>query len=193
MKTNSVFTVTEIKNFVANINKTQFGLAAVTVTEPRLRSPKSCPFSGRVTKVTYYQGFTFANYANAINGASAAKSGVTETFVSETPTYAHHVKGLENVLLESNKDKDQHYLALTGKQTNMVIRATYLVDGKVATAEQMAALSEWIYQSKPSAKQLAHGITPDQVVWRLQPKLQNVRCLTDEPSEAKVVYAELTA
>ena len=194
MKTNKAFTPTEIKNFVSGINKTQFGLAAVTTTEPRLRAPKSCPFTGRVTKVTYYCGFTFASYANAINGASAAKSGVTETFVADAPSYAHYVAGLENILLQSNKDNEQYYLALTGKECNMTIRSTYLVDGKVATAEQMAELAEWLYQpNKTSAKQIAHGIAEDQIVWRLQPKLQNVRCLTDEPSEARVVYAELTA
>lgn len=194
MKTNSSFSIAEIENFVANINKTQFGLAAVLVTEPRLRAPKSCPFSGRVQKVTYYCGFTFASYANSINGASAAKSGATADFKADSPSYAHYVQGLDNVLLQSNKDENQYYLALTGKECNMTIRSTYLVDGKVADAETMASLTEWLYQpSKISAKQAAHGITEEQMVWRLQPKLQNVICLTAEPSEAKEVYAELTA
>ena len=194
MKTNSSFSIAEIENFVANINKSQFGLAAVLVTEPRLRAPKSCPFTGRVKKVTYYCGFTFASYANSINGASATKSGATADFKADAPTYAHYVQGLENVLLQSNKDSEQYYLALTGKEVNMTIRSTYLVDGKVADAETMASQTEWLYQpSKVSAKQLAHGITEEQMVWRLQPKLQNVICLTDTPAEAKEVYAELTA
>lgn len=193
MKTTSAFTTTEIKNFVNGINRTQFGLAAVLVTEPRLRAPKSCPFSGRVRKVAYYCGFTFASYANAINGASATKSGVTETFVADAPNYAHYVDGMENVLLQSNKDENQYYLALTGKEANMTIKTTYLVDGHVATPEEMASLADWLYQpSKVSAKQIEHGILPEQVVWRLQPKLQNVVCLTDQPSEAQEVYAELT-
>lgn len=193
MKTTSAFTTTEIKKFVNGINRTQFGLAAVLVTEPRLRAPKSCPFSGRVRKVAYYCGFTFASYANAINGASATKSGVTETFIADAPNYAHYVDGMENVLLQSNKDESQYYLALTGKEANMTIKTTYLVDGHVATPEEMASLADWLYQpSKVSAKQIEHGILPEQVVWRLQPKLQNVVCLTDQPSEAQEVYAELT-
>ena len=193
MKTTSTFTTTEIKNFVNGINKTQFGLSAVLVTEPRLRAPKSCPFNGRVKKVAYYCGFTFASYANSINGASATKSGVTETFIADAPSYAHYVEGMENVLLQSNKDESQYYLALTGKEANMTIKTTYLVDGHVATPEEMASLADWLYQpSKVSAKQVEHGILPEQVVWRLQPKLQNVVCLTDQPSEAKEVYDELT-
>lgn len=193
MKTTSTFTTTEIKNFVNGINKTQFGLSAVLVTEPRLRAPKSCPFSGRVKKVAYYCGFTFASYANTINGASAAKSGATADFKADTPSYAHYVEGMANVLLQSNKDESQYYLALTGKEANMTIKTTYLVDGHVATPEEMASLAEWLYQpSKVSAKQIDHGILPEQVVWRLQPKLQNVVCITDQPSEAKEVYAELT-
>lgn len=193
MKTTSIFSVSEIKNFVGNINKTQFGLSAVLVTEPRLRAPKSCPFIGRVRKVTYYCGFTFASYANSINGQSAAKSGATADFKADKPSYAHYVEGMENVLMQSNKDESQYYLALTGKEANMTIKTTYLVDGHVATPEEMASLADWLYQpSKVSAKQVEHGILPEQVVWRLQPKLQNVVCLTDQPSEAKEVYDELT-
>ena len=51
MKTNSKFSVSEIKDFVSSLNnRTQFGLAAVVVTTPDLKKPKSCPFSGRVKK-----------------------------------------------------------------------------------------------------------------------------------------------
>lgn len=194
MKTNSKFSVEEIKSFVSNINKCQSGLACVTITEPRLRAPKSCPFAGRVKKVTLYVGFNFMSYANTINGSAARISGATSDYQAATPAYAHHVAGLENVLLQSNKDCEQYYLALTSKKCYLHMKATYLLDGHVATPEQMAEITTWLYQDrKPCAKQMEHGIDPDQEVWRLLPKLENVKCLTDKEAEAQEVYDTLTA
>lgn len=192
MKANTIFSLDEIKNFVDGLtSKTQFGLAAVTLTEPKMNK-RGNPYFGRVQKVSYYRGFMFANYENTINGASAAKSGATGTYIADAPSYCHHVPGLENVLLQNNKDSEQYYLNLLTKKTTTTIRSTYLVDGKVATEEQVAEIAQWLPSHTNSKKQEEFGITDEEQVLPLRPKLQNVICLTDTPAEAKAVYEQMT-
>lgn len=192
MKTNTIFTLDEIGNFVADLaRKTQKGLAAVSVTEPKMRK-RGNPYAGRVKKVTFYRDFLFASYANTVNGASATKSGATGTYVPEK-TFCHHIEGkLHNVVMQSNTDPNQYYFNFVTKDST-TIRSTLIIDGKVATAEQVAEIEPFLTQSTLCKKQQEFGIVDEEQVKPLRIKLQNVVCLTDTPAEAKAVYAELTA
>ena len=190
------YNVSDIATFVAGVNKTQSGLACVSVTEPRMRAPKSCPFSGRVLKVTLFSGFGFQSYENTINGSAARISGATADYVAECPSWAHYVDGLHDVVLESNKDANQHYLVLTAKRCNLNTKSFYLVKSesgayKVATPEQMSEIANWLVAPADCRKQLDHGINPEQMVWRNTIKLQNVKFLTDKVTDAEKVYAAL--
>lgn len=191
MKTNTIFTFDQIANFVSDLaRKTQKGLAAVSVTEPKMRK-RGNPYAGRVKKVTFYRDFLFASYANTVNGASATKSGVTETYVPEK-TFCHHIEGkLHKVIMQSNTDPNQYYFNFVTKDST-TIRSTLIIDGKVATAEQVAEIKPFLTQSSICKKQQEFGIVDEQQVKPLRPKLENVVCLTDTPSEAEAVYAELT-
>lgn len=191
MKTNTIFTFDEIANFINDLaRKTQKGLAAVSVTEPKMRK-RGNPYAGRVKKVTFYRDFLFASYANTVNGASATKSGTTGTYVPEK-TFCHHIDGkLNRVVMQSNTDPSQYYFNFVTKESTTIL-STLIIDGKVATAEQVAEIKPFLTQSSLCKKQKEFGIVDEQQVKPLRPKLQNVVCLTDTPSEAEAVYAELT-
>lgn len=191
MKTDTIFTFDEIGHFVDDLaRKTQKGLAAVSVTEPKMRK-RGNPYFGRVKKITFYRDFLFASYANTVNGASATKSGATGTYIPEK-TFCHHIEGkLHNVIMQSNTDPNQYYFNFVTKESTTIL-PTLIIDGKVATAEQVAEIKPFLTQSTLCQKQKDFGIADDQQVKPLRIKLQNVICLTATPSEAQEVYAELT-
>lgn len=93
--------------------------------------------------------------------------------------------------MQSNTDPNQYYFNFVTKEAT-TMRSTFIIDGKVATAEQVAEIKPFLTQSTLCKKQQEFGIVDEEQVKPLRIKLQNVICLTDQPSEAEAVYAELT-
>jgi hypothetical protein len=54
-------------------------------------------------------------------------------------------------------------------------KVTYYVDGVIATSEQIAEFMAFVPQSKPSAKQLAHGIEEERQVTPRVIKFKSIR------------------
>ena len=114
------------------------------------------PYYGRVTKRVVAQMQFGYSYENACNNRCA--DGVT--FVADSLPWGAWVEGLENKVIVH---KEEYYLRLydiNGKSP----KVTYYVDGVIATSEQIAEFMAFVPQSKPSAKQLAHGIEEERQV-----------------------------
>lgn len=108
------------------------------------------PYYGRVTKrVEGVMQFGYS-YENACNNRCA--EGVT--FVAESLTWGAWVEGFENKVIVH---KEEYYLRLYDVY-GQKMKVTYFVDGVPATEEQITEFMVFVPQSKPSAKQVAHGI-----------------------------------
>lgn len=124
------------------------------------------PYYGRVTKRVVAQMQFGYSYENACNNRCA--DGVT--FVADSLSWGAWVEGLENKVIVH---KEEYYLRLYdihGKRAKI----TYFVDGVPATEEQITEFMAFVPQSKPSAKQLAHGIEEERQVMPKAIKFSNI-------------------
>ena len=92
------------------------------------------------------------------------------TFVADSLSWGAWVEGFENKVIVH---KEEYYLRLYdvhGKRAKVI----YFVDGVPATEEQIAEFMVFVPQSKPSAKQSAHGIEEERQVMPKAIKFSNI-------------------
>lgn len=142
---------------VKNIKRNTFGVCCTLETEPRMRKTHN-PYVGRVTKVTQYINVALGrDYYAAIENA-AERKGLDGTMAHEKPS------GMDwfdyPYFLVSDKNPNQYYLRLTLNK-NTAVKATYMVDGREATENEVAEIKSFLYDNSYSAKQAAVGLADD--------------------------------
>lgn len=143
---------------------------SVSYENEQKMNKRNNPYYGRVTKRVVAQMQFGYSYENACNNRCA--DGVT--FVADSLAWGAWVEGLENKVIVH---KEEYYLRLYdihGKTP----KVEYYVDGVIATTEQIAEFMAFVPQSKPSAKQLAHGIEEERQVMPRAIKFSNIREFT---------------
>lgn len=139
---------------------------SVSYENEQKMNKRNNPYYGRVTKRVVAQMQFGYSYENACNNRCA--DGVT--FVADSLSWGAWVEGLENKVIVH---KEEYYLRLYdihGKKA----KTEYYVDGVVATEEQIAEFMAFVPQSKPSAKQMAHGIEEERQVMPRAIKFSNI-------------------
>ena len=166
-----------VREFVGGINKGTFGITMVTATEPKMRKTSN-RFFGRVVKLTYTTnvalGYDYASYIVA----KLKREGIV-TSVEEVR--AEKPKGktwFENpYLLVADKDETQFYLRCYYRP-NTKEKNVWLVDGRLATDEEIAEVKTFIQTSSSSKKQSDLGLSDENQVIVRDYKLENVLALT---------------
>lgn len=116
------------------ITKGTFGLVINTETTPRLA--KSCPYFGRLTKVTRTTNVALGwGYEETINARLVAE-GKDATFESEKPKGKHWVQ--YPIILASDKDPSQFYLR-TYMRKNSTSKSVFMLDGNVVLDPKVIA------------------------------------------------------
>ena len=141
-----------------NFTRNTFGVKVQTITEPKMNKTGN-PYYGRVRKITEYVNVAIGrNYYNAM-AARLERSGIDANVADipqEKPRGKHHW-GEGEIFLQSDKDDSVFYLRLT-MNANTKRNVTYLLDGKVATEEQIAEFKPWLPKVYASVKQSALGL-----------------------------------
>ena len=139
---------------------------SVSYENEQKMNKRNNPYYGRVTKRVVAQMQFGYSYENACNNRCA--DGVT--FVADSLSWGAWVEGFENKVIVH---KEEYYFRLYdihGKRA----KVTYFVDGVPATEEQIAEFMVFVPQSKPSAKQMAHGIEEERQVMPKAIKFSNI-------------------
>ena len=158
-------------NFIDSVKSVK-GCQSVSVSyeNEQKMNKRNNPYYGRVTKRVVAQMQFGYSYENACNNRCAEEV----IFVADSLTWGAWVEGLENKVIVH---KEEYYLRLydiNGKSP----KVEYYVDGVIATSEQIAEFMAFVPQSKPSAKQMAHGIEEERQVMPRAIKLSNIREIT---------------
>ena len=162
-----------LREFVESMPKGVFGVVLTTKTEPRMRKTNN-PYFGRVQKVSRLANVAIGyNYENVVNNR-LEREGKEADFESQKPNGKSWVKGYENLFLVSDKDSEQFYLRTTMRK-NTKPTSFYLVDNRIATAQEEAEIKTFIQSSsKPTNQGLDDG---DEVIVR-DFKTENVIAIT---------------
>ena len=164
---------------ISELRKGVFGVHVTTHTEPKMNRTNN-PYYGRVRKVTDYHNIALGtDYANTINNR-LERLGIEGNYVAEKAKGMHRYN---DFLLQSDKDENQFYLNIIfdrseGSHTDEEV---YLVDGRLATAEETKEIKWWIEQAKSKSgcdKQEKAGLDKKEQVRIIRPKLQNVVKIT---------------
>ena len=115
---------------------------------------------GRVTKAVETKLQIGMVYENAVNNRSEKESGC-RTFETESIKGKKWVEGLFSYIL-TNMNETQYYLR-TYLMKNEYPDTEYFVDGRKATAEEMAVIDKYKIINKFSEKQAENGLTENQV------------------------------
>ena len=138
---------------MTNAKKATFGYRVVTITEPSMNkggrngvAPN--PLLGRVQKLTtYYNLLLGASYENRVN-ALRELEGKEANFVAQAQRGTHYFDAFFN---ESDKELGVYYLKMGYRRSGSKSSYTYLVDGRVATHEEVATI-EYYLQKKSENK-----------------------------------------
>lgn len=163
--------LTEVVNFLNGMVRNTFGVVVTTNTEPRMNKTNN-PYFGRVRKVSVITNVALGrDYENAVN-ARLGREGLETDFKAAKPNGKHHY-GEGGYLLQSDKDAEKFYLRLT-ENKNTTRKVVWLLDGREATAEEVAAIKVFVPICGGSAKQAAHGLDADNEVKLTDVLLENV-------------------
>lgn len=156
---------------------TKFGSAMVVKTEPKFRGGKSCPFVGRVTKMTLITNCRFGSYVNSVN-ATLEKKGIETEYKAAPRKGMHFVEGMYPYILQSDKDSEQYYITMNYRPSDKTtFEHVFVLDGKVVTDETIRAEIEgWIYVApkKENIKQAEAGLESEEQTKVVTYKVQNV-------------------
>ena len=148
-------TLTEIIFNVSESNPDCKRFRFETLTEPKLTKKSRATGEPTAFKVQVRSRFTASlgvNYENEVNDVREAQ-GLARDFEAQKPSGKHYVNGT-NWLMEADKTPGKFYAALSRFEDRVT---EYLIDGAVATPEQVADLKA-NYLPKPGA--------PSPVEWR---------------------------
>lgn len=155
---NMVANINSVVNFLNGMVRNTFGVVVTTSTEPRMNKTGN-PYFGRVRKVSVITNVALGrDYQNAVN-ARLEREGLAADFKAEKPNGKHHF-GEGGYLLQSDKDETKFYLRLT-ENKNTTRKVVWLLDGREATDDEVAAIKAFIPLYGGSAKQAAFGLNEE--------------------------------
>lgn len=173
-------TVPNIATFVAAAmaKKGQFGVQLVTITdEHRLQKRALASILGKkveVKKVSEINNALFGwDYERVVKNRISRDGGNPDDFQTQAPTGKHWVTNLYGIVLAKDAEPDVCYLrSYQSKATNY--RNCYLVDGKMATAQEDSAIRQCLRDPSPSHKQHEAGIEEENEVMPRDYTLANI-------------------
>ena len=156
---------------------TKFGAAMIVKSTPKFRGGKSCPFVGRVEKMTLITNCRFGSYVNSVN-ATLVKKGIETEYKAAPRKGMHFVEGMYPYILQSEKDSDQFYLTMNYKSTDKTtFENVYFIDGNLVTDDaKRKEIESWIYAApkKDNTKQTEAGLEKEEQVKVVTYKLENI-------------------
>ena len=149
------------KDIFRNIIAGSKGITIEMIAEPKMRKTNN-PFMGRVLKrTTFVHPYLGCNYGSMVN-RQGARQGIDDTFKADSIKWATNIN---SHFIEHNGTKDM-YLKV-GVCSDTIVKSVYLVDGREATADEVAQIQSFMTTPSDSQKQLAYGIDAEkQVKWR---------------------------
>lgn len=173
---NNTTNIESVYNLVKTIS-TKFGAAMVVKSEPKFRGGKSCPFVGRVEKMTLITNCRFGSYVNSVN-ATLEKKGLDTDYKAAPRKGMKFVEGMYPYILQSEKDSEQFYLTMNYRPSDKTsFEHIFVLDGKVVTDETTRAdIESWIYVApkKDNTKQTEAGLEMEEQTKVVTYKLQNI-------------------
>ena len=156
---------------------TKFGSAMVVKSEPKFRGGKSCPFVGRVEKMTLITNCRFGSYVNSVN-ATLEKKGIETEYKAAPRKGMHFVEGMYPYILQSDKDSEQFYLTMNYRPSDKTtFEHVFILDDNVVTDEAThKEIEGWIYVApkKENTKQAEAGLESEEQTKVVTYKVQNV-------------------
>ena len=173
---NNTTNIESVYNLVKTIS-TKFGAAMVVKSEPKFRGGKSCPFVGRVEKMTLITNCRFGSYVNSVN-ATLEKKGLDTDYKAAPRKGMKFVEGMYPYILQSEKDSEQFYLTMNYRPSDKTsFEHVFVLDGKVVTDETTRAdIESWIHVApkKDNTKQTEAGLEMEEQTKVVTYKLQNI-------------------
>jgi hypothetical protein len=161
----------QFAEFVGNLNGCKFvNIIALTDADMYL---KGNPFRGRVKKFTVTPMQIGYDYETAVNNR-LAREGKERTFSADNLPWGAWVEGMRNKVLAH---KDNLYLR-TYCVRNSKPKTFYLLDGVLATAEQMAEIKQWLKPTTTSIKQEEAGLAEEYQVKPRDYKFASILAIT---------------
>ena len=172
--------VTDVATFVqaAMAHKGQFGVQLVTITdEHRLQKKALAALLGRkaeVKKMSEVSNAVFGwDYERVVKARIAKDGGNPDDFQTQAPVGKHWLPSLYGIVLAKDAEPDVCYLrSYQSKATKY--RNCYLVDGKLATPQEDAAIRQCLRDPSPSHKQHEAGIAEENEVMPRDYTLSNI-------------------
>lgn len=127
-----------------------------TATEPKMNK-RGNPLYGRVIKVAHIQMQFGYDYGKAVNNRLAA-AGLPTTFDPMGRSWGRWV--VPNKIAEN---KGEYYLRFYTMEKSSVAEIAYLVDGRRATADELATIKAFTPAPSASARQSEVGLDEHQV------------------------------
>lgn len=156
---------------------TKFGAAMIVKSTPKFRGGKSCPFVGRVEKMTLITNCRFGSYVNSVN-ATLEKKGIETEYKAAPRKGMHFVEGMYPYILQSEKDSDQFYLTMNYRPSDRTtFEHVFILDGMIVTNEDtIKDIESWIYAApkKDNIKQTEAGLEKEEQTKVVTYKIQNV-------------------
>ena len=146
-------------------------------TEPKMRKTGNSLF-GQVKKYTIHTGITLgSDYGARCNGAISRSGETTESNYEVSSPKG--MKFYDKKLFVSEKDEEQFYLNLSFSAKEMksgIYKNTsyYLVNENIATDDEKNYISQFLPKHYDCKKQVENGISDENIVSTIRPKLQNV-------------------
>lgn len=158
----------QVNQVSENLKKGQFGYTIVTKTTPKMNKTGN-PFIGRVEKVSVYTNAMLGcNYTNIVNNR-LENEGKERDFVAQAPKGR---KFYNSFFDQSEKDDSVFYLKIAFYKERTHVTSNYLIDGELATPEQVEQIKEFLPKNYSSAA--SQGLEEEDEVKMIAPKFDNV-------------------
>ena len=149
------------KDLFSGITAGTKGITIEMIAEPKMNK-RGNPFIGRVLKhTTFISPYLGCNYGSMVT-REGQRQGVNDTFNPDTIKWANNV----NAYFIEHKTSGDYYLKV-GLKPDTIVKSSYLVDGREATAEEVEQIQSFMPAPSDSKKQSEYGIEAErQVKWR---------------------------
>jgi hypothetical protein len=168
--------VVTYSQFVAILSDYKAGGQFVNVvmnTEPEMNKGRGAnrnPFLGRVRKISV-ANYRFNSDYERICRKRQVRNGEEPTFVADAISGRHWL--VRNKVEQSNKDESTLYMRLY-VAPNDGYKCIYLLDGRLATPNEVTEIRAWFPKKEYSKKQLLAGIPIEEQLEVRSPKFSSI-------------------
>lgn len=171
MATMLVTLANEINTICSTQQKGQFGAVVITLTTPKMNK-RGNPFWGRVQKLTRYTNVAIGcDYTRTIE-SRASRLGITEKYDTASNKCGGFIDSKLPYCRQHPTSGQTYFEFLFRKNTKPT--PIWLVDGRVATHEEIAIFEPFLPQKTNNSKQSAFGLDSANEVVIRQPKCDNI-------------------